>query len=332
MATEHMIAVIIPFFQREPGILRRAVDSALGQVDAPLPWIVVVNDGSPVDPHVELADLLQRFPRNLEIISQDNAGPGAARNKGLRHVRDKASLVAFLDSDDMWEPRHLHDAILAFEAGADFYFCDALHRDLERTIFATKDFPDLECRALVREASTFEYVGDFFQLILERCPVATPAVVFRPSTLLIQFREEMRTAGEDYFFWFEVAQARKRVAFSTHVNVKLGTGINIYNGVEWGTNASINRTYDLQRYVSALRERFPMTAAQGAVLEKRALDHRRDVAAAVCSLVFHRKRLDVRLLYRYAKIDPLVVPYLPWYLVRRLTTSVARRWRPSTGR
>ena len=42
------IAVIIPYFQREAGILRRALASVFAQTNAPSWEIIVVDDGSPV--------------------------------------------------------------------------------------------------------------------------------------------------------------------------------------------------------------------------------------------------------------------------------------------
>ena len=43
-----MICVVIPYYQREPGILRRALASIAAQRDCPLPiHVIVVDDASP---------------------------------------------------------------------------------------------------------------------------------------------------------------------------------------------------------------------------------------------------------------------------------------------
>ena len=41
----------------------------------------------------------------VRLVRQANAGPGAARNRGLRESH--AEIVAFLDGDDAWRPDHL---------------------------------------------------------------------------------------------------------------------------------------------------------------------------------------------------------------------------------
>jgi glycosyltransferase involved in cell wall biosynthesis len=90
--------------------VRCAVASVLAQhyVDFEL---LVVDDGSTDDSVV----LLQRTfndPR-ITIISQDRAGVGAARNRGLSQSR--GSIIAFLDADDEWLPNHLTDLLYLAE-------------------------------------------------------------------------------------------------------------------------------------------------------------------------------------------------------------------------
>lgn len=77
--------------------------------------IIVVNDGSPDN----LAEVLQHEtdPR-LRVITQENGGECAARNRGVREARGK--FIAFLDGDDAWLPNHLSIARDFFEKHPDF--------------------------------------------------------------------------------------------------------------------------------------------------------------------------------------------------------------------
>jgi glycosyltransferase involved in cell wall biosynthesis len=122
-AVRRRIAVIIPYYQRDPGILARALDSVRAQE---LPrglhlHVYVVDDGSPLPAAGEIAD-----SSALTLLVQDNAGPGAARNAALDRVEADggAEVVAFLDSDDIWHPTHLAEAVAALDRGYDFYCCD----------------------------------------------------------------------------------------------------------------------------------------------------------------------------------------------------------------
>src|SRR4051794_37638105 len=105
--TSHAV-VIIPFYQSEPGILARALHSVFSQKQVDIPRVILIDDGSPIDPTRELAELSSGFRSYVEIIRQKNAGPGAARNRGLLAARARSDIIAFLDSDDIWEPTHLY--------------------------------------------------------------------------------------------------------------------------------------------------------------------------------------------------------------------------------
>jgi glycosyltransferase involved in cell wall biosynthesis len=74
-----------------------AVHSVLRQTYANIE-IIVVNDGSTDNTH----EILRSFEDQVRVLQQQNRGPSAARNTGLAHAR--GSLIAFLDSDDVWLP------------------------------------------------------------------------------------------------------------------------------------------------------------------------------------------------------------------------------------
>lgn len=85
--------VIIPVYNGEQ-FIGDAIESAMSQTLQP-DEIVVVDDGSTDG----TAAIVRRFP-GVTLISQENSGPAAARNTGIRHAT--GDLVAMLDADDMW--------------------------------------------------------------------------------------------------------------------------------------------------------------------------------------------------------------------------------------
>lgn len=98
------IAVIIPSYNCVR-YLARALDSVLAQhYPADRIEIVVVDDGS-VDLSPDLVRTYAARDPRIRLIEQANAGPAAARNRGIE--ASTAELVAFLDADDTWEPEKL---------------------------------------------------------------------------------------------------------------------------------------------------------------------------------------------------------------------------------
>lgn len=91
-------SVVIPAFNRR-GLLEQALESVRRQT-LPPDEIVVVDDGSTDG----TAEWLQTQP-DVRTIRQPNAGAAKARNTGVREAA--GDWIAFLDSDDLWDPRKL---------------------------------------------------------------------------------------------------------------------------------------------------------------------------------------------------------------------------------
>lgn len=101
------VSVVIPTYNRAH-LLPRALRSVEAQTCAD--WeIIVVDDGGSDNTR----DVV---PASVRYIYQENAGPGAARNHGIRYAQGK--YVALLDSDDEYTPDHLATRIAILENNA----------------------------------------------------------------------------------------------------------------------------------------------------------------------------------------------------------------------
>ena len=89
------ISVIIPVYNGEK-YLRECIDSVLGQTLRDIE-VVCVNDGS-TDGSLEILSKYASDDSRLKLVSQPNAGLGAARNKGLELATGE--FVHFMDADD----------------------------------------------------------------------------------------------------------------------------------------------------------------------------------------------------------------------------------------
>lgn len=94
------VSVVIPVFNRSR-YLKEAVKSVLDQDPRP-DELIIVDDGSTDD----TKEAASGFVPPAIYIHQDHAGAAAARNTGIRASR--GSLIAFLDSDDVWTAGKMH--------------------------------------------------------------------------------------------------------------------------------------------------------------------------------------------------------------------------------
>jgi glycosyltransferase involved in cell wall biosynthesis len=98
---DNSVSVIIPAYNVE-SCLGRCLYSALSQELSPA-QAIIVNDGS-TDRTAEVA---KSYGDRIVYIEQENKGPAAARNAGLRVATGE--FVAFLDADDYWLPGFLRE-------------------------------------------------------------------------------------------------------------------------------------------------------------------------------------------------------------------------------
>lgn len=92
-------SVVIPAFNAERH-LGEAIASAMAQTLPPLE-VLVVDDGSTDGTRA----VAEGFGAAVRVFTGPNAGPSAARNRGVREAR--GDWVAFLDADDLFEPGYL---------------------------------------------------------------------------------------------------------------------------------------------------------------------------------------------------------------------------------
>jgi len=87
-------SVVIPAFN-SAAYIGAAIGSLLRQ-SLPPQRVIVVNDGSTDD----TAAVVDAIGGCVELVSQENAGPGAATTRGMALV--DTPIMAFVDADDLW--------------------------------------------------------------------------------------------------------------------------------------------------------------------------------------------------------------------------------------
>jgi succinoglycan biosynthesis protein ExoW len=319
------LAVIIPYYQRVPGLLRRAVESVLSQTKLGDTEIVVINDSSPHPPHSELADLIHNGRCSIAILNRANGGPGAARNSGLDHVSGRVSHVSFLDSDDTFAPEHLLKMRTAFSAGAEFYFCDTKRPNCRETQFTINGFPRGSLETFCPEHQTFWYRDPLISLNLTNAPYGANSIGYRLiGQEHVRFPIEFRRACEDRFFVAELARTVCQVAFSTTCDVALGKGVNIFAGSVWGTREAVFCALDTTRFHVRLGAEFPLSAEDRQRNEDCLANCDRSFWANVIVATAKCGRPPIRAARAYLKIRPKSYRTVPGTVVSLAKTKLKK--------
>lgn len=135
MSSLPKVSVVIPAYNAAE-FVSEAVQSVLDQTYANVECIVV-NDGS-TD---ETESVLRQFGGSITLISQDNQGVSAARNRGIKAA--SGEWIGFLDADDIW-----HSEKLSFQLKHVGRLCNdvdvhSTNLAIERTHLNADDYFDL---------------------------------------------------------------------------------------------------------------------------------------------------------------------------------------------
>lgn len=104
-----IVSIIIPTFNRQE-VLGRALNSILNQTFDQ--WELIVVDGASTD---DTANFVRTNYPDVRLIQlNENRGAAATRNAGIQVASSR--YIAFLDSDDEWQPEYLQRMVDTLES------------------------------------------------------------------------------------------------------------------------------------------------------------------------------------------------------------------------
>ncbi len=288
------VSVVIATYNRG-ALLDRALDSVLGQTYADYE-VIVADDGSTDGTPERMS---KRGPRVRVLELEHRGRPSFARNRAM----EKASgeFLAFLDSDDVWEPRKLERQVDMMRRQPELVFC---YTDT-RFVDAGGRFLYLQSRR-ERPGS-----GDALNALFERNFVALSTALARTDAVRSAggFEESLRMA-EDWCLWMRLA-AKGRVGFVNEVLCTNTIGHQEMTGDKAALFEDALRALELVRgELSSEGRRMPAGFARG----------RARIASMLArSRLFSGQAAEARKLYSMALADdPLRFEAAPFYLLSLL--------------
>lgn len=192
--THTLVSVVIPAYN-SASFISETIDSICAQTFKDYE-IIVVNDGSPDTEQLE--NVLASYGQKIVYLKQENRGPSAARNFGIKKAQGE--FIAFLDSDDIWLPEFLEEQVNCFRARPD---CDFAYTDAYLFGDVPSDWKKFTDIMPSLADVTFE------NLLALRCNVITSSVVVRKQKLLDigSFDENHGNRSEDFDLWLRLAKS-----------------------------------------------------------------------------------------------------------------------------
>lgn len=210
MAGLALVSFLLPVYNASSTVVP-AIDSVLGQRNAPSLEVVVVDDGS-TDGTLELLEKLAHTDPRVRLISTARQGQVAAAVTGQAQCR--GDFIARMDADDIAHPDRVADQLALFA------------RDPRLGVVGSqvRYFPRKQLRAgllhyenwlnsLLDEKDSVEstHAGIIRELFVE-CPLANPTLIFnREAFEEVGGYRDFRGLPEDYDLVFRFAESGWRL-------------------------------------------------------------------------------------------------------------------------
>lgn len=298
--------VVIPYYQKQAGILQRALESVFAQNYQNFD-IIIVDDQSPFPIEDDLDKLTGEQRARISVIKQPNAGPGGARNTGLDNVSKETDFVAFLDSDDLWTPDHLQNAYETMTRfGADCYWASITGGDAFYYHFDMAELEKTETVTRLSEKPLVLEVPQFSQVMLRNWSFLhlSCMVIGRKLFETVRFEAALRLAAEDVLFFCDSAIAASRVILCNEPGAVRGEGVNIFHSIDSDSPQFLSQQFNTWVALDTLEGRFSSKTAEVASIHSYKHTARKQALWSQARLVKRRKMPQFNLLARWAWRDP----------------------------
>ena len=245
-----LVSIIVPYFKSEKYI-EQAINSVLNQKYKNWELIIIDDEISNFSKDI-LKKIKKKVKNKVRIITNsNNFGAAISRNRAISFAKGK--YVAFLDSDDFWNKKKLHEQIIFMKkkkVRISFTSYKVIN-ELDEHIYSVKANFNLN-----------------FNELLKKCPICTSSIVVESSVLKKNIFRNLKTK-EDYELWLRLCRnftfygidkvlttyrSRKNTLSSNQLN-KIYNAFYIYNSLN-NLNFIQSIYYVVRLYSNAFIKKF----------------------------------------------------------------------------
>ena len=181
-----LVSVILPTYNRA-WALKTAIDSVLFQNYSNIE-LIVIDDGS----RDNTEELLKGYKNQIRVLTQENTGVSAARNRGIE--KSRGEFIALLDSDDSWDKRKISCQMDFFMANPEALICQ------------TQEVWIRNHKRVNPKIKHKKPSGMIFDQSLNLCLVSPSAVMMKREIFELKgYFNEKFLVCEDYDLWLRIS-------------------------------------------------------------------------------------------------------------------------------
>ena len=210
------ISIVIPTYNRCE-LLKRAINSVLDQT-IDVQEIIIVDNGSTDNTYEMISSL---FPE-ITYIYENRKGVSIARNVGIKNCY--STWIAFLDSDDAWEPQKLEKQL---------FFMN--NNNKKYRLIHTNEIWYKNNKFQNQQKKHEKSGGDIFQKSLQLCCISPSSAFIKKEVFDdYDFFDESLEVCEDYDMWIRITSKEEVGFLDNPLVVKYGGHDDQLSKKYWG--------------------------------------------------------------------------------------------------
>ena len=186
-----LVSIITPYYKKKKYI-ELTINSVLQQTYKNFELIIIYDDQNKEDLNF-LKNLIKKDKRIKLYINKKNLGAGRSRNKGIK--LSQGSLIAFLDSDDLWTRNKLKKQI---------FFMKKSLVDISHTSYHIINSDNkIIGRRIAKDMN--------HKLLLSSCDIGLSTVIMKKEIITNKIKFANINTKEDYVLWLKITLDNKKI-------------------------------------------------------------------------------------------------------------------------